>query len=124
MSFSISGTFKNLGHYFAVGAKYVATGIADVVKVANKAQAVEPEVDALVAALAGPTAAKISDLAFHVLGSTAAALTQVGADATAQTTAGGVSIALDTQTVADIKAAAATIEAIFKSVGVAAKPTV
>lgn len=121
MSFSTS--FRNLGHYFAIGAKAIATGVTDVVKFANKAQAVEPEVDALVAALAGPAAAKISDLAFHVLGSTAAALTKVGEDANAQTTSVGLNITLDSQTVIDVRAAAAQIEAIFKALGVESKPT-
>jgi hypothetical protein len=115
MAFSLS--FKNLGHYFAVGFKYVAVGISDVVKVAAKAQVVEPEVDALVGALAGPQAAAISDLAFHTLGSVAAALQNVGTDATAQVSDQGLNIQLDTQTVQDIKTAAATIEAIIKSVG-------
>jgi len=115
MAFSLN--FKNLGHYFATGFKYVAIGISDVVKVAAKAQAVEPEIDALVGALAGPQAAVISDLAFHVLGSTAAALHNVGTDAQAQVSAQGLNISLDTQTVNDIKSAAATIEAIIKGIG-------
>jgi len=113
--------FKNLGHYFAVGAKYVATGLEDVIKFANKAQPLEPEVDALAAALAGPAAAKISDLAFHTLGATAAALQSVQADASAQSGTTGLNLQLDTQTVLDIKAAAAQIEQIFKALG-ASKP--
>lgn len=115
--------FKNVGHYFAVGFKYVAIGIKDVVLVANKAQVVAPEVDLLVGALAGPLGVKISDLAFHVLGSTAAALANVGADAEAQAATNGLNLTLDAQTVNDIKAAAVTIEAIFKALG-AAKPAV
>lgn len=117
MSFS----FKNIGHYFAVGAKYVATGLGDFIKLANKGQAVAPEVDALVGALAGAQAAKIADLAFHVLGSAAAAVTAVQADAAAQSSSNGLNIQLDTQTVADIKAAAAQIEATLKAAG-ATKP--
>ncbi len=115
MAFSL--TFKNLGHYFASGFKYVATGIKDVITVANKSQAVAPEVEALVGALAGPVGTKVADLAFNVLGSTAAALQNVGADATAESATTGLNIQLDTQTVNDIKAAASTIEAIIKSVG-------
>ena len=121
MAFSLN--FKNLGHYFATGAKYVATGVKDIVTFANKAQAVAPEVDLLVGALAGPQAAKISDLAFHVLGDVAAAVTQVGADAAAQQAAQGVNLQLDIQTVNDIKAAAQVIDGIIKAVG-GSKPAV
>lgn len=120
MGFSL--TFKNLGHYFASGFKYVAIGIKDVITVANKSQAVAPEVEALVGALAGPVGTKVADLAFNVLGSTAAALSQVGADATAESATTGVNLQLDVQTVNDIKAAASTIEQIIKSVG-GTKPT-
>lgn len=119
---SFTSVFKNVGHYFAVGSKYVATGVADVIKFANKAQPLEPEVDALVGAIAGPLGVKISDLAFHTLGSVAAALTSVGTDAAAQASTGGVNIQLDTQTILDIKAAATQLEAIFKALGIA-KPT-
>lgn len=115
MAFSLS--FKNMGHYFATGFKYVAIGVKDIVTVANKAQIVQPEVDLLVGALAGPIAVKVSDLAFRVLGETAASLTSVGADATAQQAAQGVNLLLDAQTVNDIKAAALQIEAIIKAVG-------
>lgn len=113
--------FKNLGHYFAVGAKYTAIGLGDVIKFANKAQPLAPEVEALAGAIAGPIGTRISDLAFNVLGSTAAALTTVQADAAAQANTTGVNLVLDLQTVNDIKAAAAQIEAILKAVG-ATKP--
>lgn len=119
MAFSLS--FKNLGHYFATGFKYVAIGVKDVVTFANKAQAVAPEVDALVAAFAGPTGAKVSDLAFHTLGAVAASIQTVGNDALAQSNTNGLNIQLDTQTVNDIKTAAAQIEQIIKAVG-GAKP--
>lgn len=115
MGFSLN--FKNLGHYFATGFKYIAIGVKDVVMVANKAQAVAPEVDLLVGALAGPVGAKVSDIAFHVLGDVAAALQNVGTDATAQTAAQGLNLQLDVQTVNDVKAAAAQIEAIIKAIG-------
>jgi hypothetical protein len=120
MGFSL--TFKNLGHYFASGAKYISVGIGDIIKVANKSQIVAPEVELLVGALAGPQAVKLTDLAFHVLGSAAAALAPVGADAAAQQTATGVNLMLDLQTVNDIKAAIVTIEAVLKAAG-ATKPT-
>lgn len=113
--------FKNLGHYFAVGAKYVATGLGDVIKFANKAQPIAPEVEALAGALGGPLGSKIADLAFNVLGSTAAALTSVQVDATAEAATTGVNLVLDLQTVNDIKAAAVQIDAILRAVG-ATKP--
>ena len=119
----VSGGAKNIGHWFATGFKYISIGIKDVVLVANKSQAVAPEVELLVGALAGPVGTKIADLAFNVLGSTAAALTATGADAT-QLSANGavVNLTLDTQLVNDIKTAASTIEAIIKSIG-GSKPT-
>lgn len=120
MGFSLN--FKNVGHFFATGFKYVATGVKDIVTVANKAQVVQPEVDALVGALAGPAGVVISDLAFRVLGETASALTAVGVDANAQVSAQGVNLVLDAQTVNDIKSAALQIEKILLSVG-GTKPT-
>lgn len=123
---SLTSGFKNLGHYFATGAQYLSIGIADLVKVANKAQPVEPGVEALIAALAGPAASRLVPLAFAALGSTAAALQNVGTDAasiaTAQTQLSTVGIQHDTQTILDIKAASLQIEAIFKALG-ATKPT-
>lgn len=121
MAFSISG-FKNVGHFLATGFKYVAIGIKDVVLFANKAQAVAPEVDMLVGALAGPAAVRISDLGFHALGSLAAALEPVGNDATSISTAqsqfNAAGIQLDTQAILDIKAAALQIKAIYAALGV------
>jgi hypothetical protein len=125
MAFSISN-FKNVGHYFATGLKYIAIGVKDVVLFANKSQAVAPEVDLLVAALAGPASVRISDLAFHGLGALAAALEPIGNDATSITTAqtqlSAAGIQLDTQAILDIKAAANQIKAIFAALG-APKPT-
>ncbi|SRR5579871_3412603 len=117
---SFTTNFKNLGHYLAVGFKYVSTGVGDVVKFANKAQPLEPEVDLLAQALAGPVGAQISDLAFHSLGSLAAALEPVGTDAgslaSAQSQLSTAGISLDVQTLADIKNAAATIKSVLGSV--------
>ena len=120
MGFTTS--FKNLGHYFAVGAKYVSVGLSDVLKFANKAQAVAPEVDALVGALAGPQAAGLSDLAFRTLGNVAAALDGVQGDVSQLASNGVVNVPLDVQSVNDIKTAAQTIDQIFKAIG-ATKPT-
>src|SRR5579862_7906742 len=110
MAFHLS--FKNVGHYFATGAKYVATGLEDVILFANKAKPLEPEVSLLAGALAGPAASKISDLAFNTLGSVAASLENVQADASAQSGTVGLNLQLDTQTVNDIKAAAAQIDSV------------
>ena len=123
MSFAdtLKGGFKNVGHYIATGAKYVAIGLEDVIKVANKAQKVEPEVLALVGALAGPQASGIADIAFHVLGDVAAAIQKLPADVTAVGGAQGVNLSLDTQLVNDIKQAVKVIEAVLAATG-AKKP--
>lgn len=119
---SFSSTFKNIPHFFATGFKYVAIGVKDVVLFANKAQAVAPEVDLLVGALAGPAGARISDLAFHALGSVATALEPIGNDAvaisTAQTQLSAAGIQLDVQAILDIKAAAAQIKAVYAALGI------
>jgi|SRR5579862_113791 len=118
---TLKSGFKNVGHYFAVGFKYVATGLEDVISVANKAQVLAPEVDAVVTALGGPAAAKISDLAFHLLGDAAAAIAPLSADAQQELVAKGLNITLDAQFVADVKSAASQIEALLKAIG-APKP--
>jgi hypothetical protein len=120
---SLKSGFKNVGHYFASGFKAVTVGLEDVLKIAGKAQMLEPEVDAVVTALAGPAAGKISDLAFHLLGDAAAAITPVASDAEQQLIAKGLNLPLDAQFIADIKAAAAQIEQILKAIG-AQKPAV
>lgn len=109
--------FKNFGHAIATAAKYTVTGIGDVVKFANKAQAVEPGVDLLVGALAGPAAVKISDLAFHALGSIAQALEPIGTDVTGQVAEKGLNVTLDLQTITDIKALIPTLKSIITAVG-------
>lgn len=114
---AFSTVFKNFGHAMATAAKYTVTGIGDVVKFANKAQAVEPGVDLLVGALAGPAAVKISDLAFHALGSIAQALEPIGNDVTGQVAAKGLNVTLDLQTITDIKAMVPVLKAIIASVG-------
>lgn len=119
---SFKTVFTNTGHYFASGFRYLSIGIKDVVLYANKAQAVAPEVDMLVAALAGPAAVRLSDLGFHALGSLAAALEPVGIDAASiaasQTQLSATGIVLDTQAILDIKAASAQIKAIYAALGV------
>lgn len=112
-----STVFKNFGHAIATGAKYVATGIKDVILVANKAQAVAPEVELLAGALAGPIGSKAADLAFHVLGDVATALEKTGDDATQISTGSGLNIQLDTAIVNDIKALIPVLKGIITSVG-------
>jgi hypothetical protein len=123
MGFSLS--FRNVGHYFATGAKYLSIGIGDLIKFANKAQPLEPEVAAVVGALAGPLGSTFTNLAFNALGTIAASLAPVGIDATsiaaAQTQLSSVGLVLDAQTIIDIKAAAIQIENVLKALG-ASKP--
>lgn len=112
-----STVFKNFGHAIATGAKYVAIGIKDVIMVANKSQAIAPEVEALAGALAGPLGVKVSDMAFHVLGDVAAALQKLGDDTTTLSTSTNLNLVLDTAIVNDIKLLIPTLTAIIKSVG-------
>jgi hypothetical protein len=113
MALSIGSIFKNFGHAIATVAKYTATGIEDLIKVANKAQAIEPEVALVVGALAGPLAQQVTDLSFHALGSIAQALEGVGTDASAQVAAQGLNVPLDVQTINDIRAVLPQLKAIL-----------
>lgn len=113
-----SSIFKNLGHALAKTAKAVATGIKDVVVFANKAKDVEPGLELLIGALAGPQAAKYTDLAFHAFGDVAAAIEKIGPDLEAVVGSAGLNIQMDIQTVLDIKAAIPVLKSIITSVGV------
>jgi broad specificity polyphosphatase/5'/3'-nucleotidase SurE len=119
MGFSL--VFKNLGHFFATGAKYVSVGIGDVLKFANKAQPLEPEVALVAAAIGGPLGSSITNLAFNALGTIAAALEPVGTDtaaiAVAQSQLSSAGLLMDAQTILDIKAAAIAIEQVIKTLG-------
>ena len=110
---SLKKSFTSFGHAIAAGAKYLEEGVLDAIKVANKAQAVAPEVEAVVGAVAGPQAEQISDLAFHALGSVAESLQGVNTDALSAVAAKGVNVQLDVQTIQDIKTAAATIQKVL-----------
>jgi hypothetical protein len=109
--------FKNFGHAIAVAAKYTAIGIKDVISVANKAQKIEPEVEMLVTAFAGPIGANVTSLAFHALGDVANAIEPLGNDALAQASAQGLNIQLDVQTLNDIKAVLPQLKAIIAALG-------
>lgn len=119
MSFvtSLKNGFKNFGHAIAVAAKGVSVGIKDVALVANKAQVLEPEVDLLVAALAGPLGVKVSDTAFHLLGDVAEALTKTGAAATDVAGSTGLNLTLDAALVETIKELIPVLEGIAKTGG-------
>ena len=112
-----STAFKNFGHAIATAAKYTAIGIKDVVQFANKSQKIEPEVELLVGALAGPLGTKITSLAFHALGDVATAIEPLAGDIDATTAAKGLNVPLDVQTVNDIKAAIPQLKAIIAALG-------
>lgn len=114
---ALSKDFKNLGHALATAAKYTAIGLKDVLVYANKAQVIEPEVEAVVGALAGPAGSSLTSLAFHAFGSVAAALEPLSADATAQAVASGLNVQLDVQTINDFKAAIPQLKAILVALG-------
>jgi len=110
---SLKTKFTSFGHAIASGAKYLEAGVLEALKLANKAEAVSPEIEAVVGALAGPQAEQLSDLAFHALGSIAEAAQTVNADATSDVAAKGLNVQMDIQTINDIKSAAATIQKVL-----------
>jgi hypothetical protein len=115
---SLVSTFKSFGHAIAAGAKWFAdTLVPDAVKVAAKAQQLEPEADALLTALAGPQAAAVADLAFHAFGAIAEKLQPLAGDALAAVSSNGINLVLDTQVVNDIKQYSALIEKLLASRG-------
>lgn len=125
MSFvsSLKSGFKNFGHYVAVVGHAVATGVSDVVKVAAKADVIEPEIELLIGALAGPLAKQITDKAFHALGDIAQAIEKIGPDAQAVGDTQLLNLQLDVQFINDIKALIPQLKAIGAAVK-AAPPAV
>jgi hypothetical protein len=109
--------FKNFGHAIATAAKYTAVGLKDVLKVAAKAEVIEPEVELVVGALVGPLGEKVTSLAFHALGDIANALEPLAADATTLAASDGLNVKLDLQTINDIKALVPQLKAIIAAVG-------
>lgn len=124
MSFktALKDGFKNFGHALAVAAKGISIGVKDVLIVANKAQAIEPEVILLATALAGPVGAKVTDIGFHLLGDVANALSKTGSDAQAVSDTNAVNLTLDAQLVNDIKELIPVLTAIAKSGGQVVPP--
>lgn len=119
MSFAstLAKGFKNFGHAIATAGKYIATGVKDVVMVANKAQAIAPELEALAGALAGPLGAKVTDTAMHLLGDVANHLMTLGVDAGAVGATTGLNLTLDTALINDIKALIPALAGVVESVG-------
>ena len=103
-------SFKNVGHFFASGFKNLSTGLKDIILFANKSQAVAPEVEALVGALAGPLGEEISDLSFAILGDVAASLQKPGAT-------NAVTVTLEPDTLDRVKKASAMVELILTAIG-------
>ena len=114
---SFASAFKNFGHAIASGAKYFEHAVVDAIKVTAKVSAIEPEAQAVITALVGPQAAALSDLGFHLIGDVGAALSKVNADAVSAAASNGVNVSLDVQTITDVKAAVAQIEALLAAKG-------
>lgn len=120
MSFTskLKGAFNNFGHAIAAGAKYFAgVLVPEAVSIANKAQALQPEADALLAAIAGPHAVEIQDLAFRIFGEVANGLVPLSQDQLAAVQANGLNLQLDTQVVNDVKQFAALIQSLLAARG-------
>ena len=115
---SLKSDFKNFGHAIASGAKWFATVLVpDALKVASKAEVLQPEADVLLTALAGPHAVAIADLGFNLFGTLAEKLQPLSGDALAAVSANGINLTLDTQVVNDVKTYAALIQTLLKSKG-------
>lgn len=119
MSFAstLAKGFKNFGHAIATAGKYIAIGVKDVVLVANKSQAIAPELEALAGALAGPLGIKVTDTAMHLLGDVANHLMTIGTDASVVGASTGLNLTLDTALINDIKALIPVLTGVVESVG-------
>lgn len=110
--------FKSFAHAIAAGSKYFATKLVpEAVKVASKAQELQPEADILLTLLAGPHAAAINDLACNVLGEVANVLVPLSQDQAAAVQSSGINLKLDAQVVADVKQFSALIQQILAARG-------
>lgn len=109
--------FKNLGHAIAVGAKYLEEAVIETVKVAQKVQSLEPAAEAVIREVVGDKAANASNLAFHILGDFAEALTTVNDDAIQAIAERGIVIKTDVQVAKDAKAAIDYIKKILAAHG-------
>lgn len=110
---SLKSKFQSFAHAIAAGAKYLEIGVLDAIKVANKAEAVAPEVESVIGLVVGPQAEQIADLAFRSLGTLAESIQKVNADALNDVSSKGLNVQMDIQTVNDIRAAATNIQKIL-----------
>lgn len=109
--------FKNVGHAIATGAKYFAAFCQDAVVVSQKAEALKPEAEMLIGAIAGPQAEAVADLGFHLLGDVAQQLEGLGADQLAAVSSNGLNLKLDQTVVDDVKKFATMIKAVLAAKG-------
>jgi hypothetical protein len=107
-------TLSKIEAWFGKIAHAIVKGAGDADKVAAKIQEAAPIVEGVTTAVF-PTAEPVEALAFGILGKAAAAAQATGAAAGAD----GLNLTLDAETVAEIKALAAEIEAAAKSANVA-----
>lgn len=109
--------FKNLGHAIAVGAKYLESVVVETVKVAQKVESLEPVAEAVIREVVGERAGNVTNIAFHVLGDFAEALTTVNDDALQLIAERGIVIKTDLQTAKDAKAAIDYIKKVLAAHG-------
>jgi hypothetical protein len=107
----LSLEFKSVGKFFSAGFKELAGGLKSAILIANKSQAVAPEIEKVIAILAGPVAGDISDLSFIVLGEVAA-LVQT------PNTGNSVTLTLDQDIIDRIKKSSSVVESILTTVGI------
>lgn len=123
LQMSLVTKFNNFAHAIAAGSKYFANVlIPDALKIATKAQKLEPEAEMLIGALAGPQAAALSDTIFKVFGQVANGLVPLSQDQASAVAANGLNLKLDLATVNDIKMFAALIQQLLAARGTPAPP--
>lgn len=108
---SLSLEFKSIGHFFSAGFRDIANGLKNIILVANKSQAVAPEVEELVRVLAGPLGGEVADLSFSVLGEVAAIIQASNHSGTS------VTVTLEQDVVERIKKASSMVESILTAIG-------
>lgn len=114
---SLASVFKSFGHAIASGAKYFEQGIVDAVKVAQKVETLEPQAVAVIAAVAGPQVASISDTAFRILGDFATALKNANDDTLQAIAEKGLLVKTDVTAIQDVKGLYQTIEKMLAARG-------
>lgn len=94
----VSKVFSNIAHAFAWFGKKVVSAAKSGDAIAAEAAHYAPEIEAITK-LVSPKAAEVEDVAFHALGSLAAAVHAAGDAAGAN----GMSVSLDAELIAKIK---------------------